>query len=134
MPVPGATGVAAAPAVIVIVRVAVAVNGTSAVSTTWKVSVLEPAVVGVPLIIPVDALNVRPAGSVPPARLSVRLPVPPAVVRVAEYAAPTVPLGVMPLMLGAGLTVMATVLLLFVPVFAACNVTWNDAATGLGAV
>ncbi len=86
------------------------------------------------MIAPVAALNVKPAGRVPLARLRVFVPVPPDVVNVALYAIPTVPLGVAPLITGAGFTVIATVLALCVPLIAACSVTVMDAVSGAGAV
>jgi hypothetical protein len=43
-----------------------------------------PAVVGVPVIAPVDAFNTRPAGNVPAARSHVYGVVPPAATKVAE--------------------------------------------------
>jgi hypothetical protein len=53
-------------------------------STTLKVSVLVPGVVGVPLITPDDAVRFRPAGRLPEAMLHVKLGVPPARARVCE--------------------------------------------------
>lgn len=53
-------------------------TGVVAVSVTLTVKVAVPAVpVGVPVIAPVEALMVRPAGSAPDAMAKVLVPVPP---------------------------------------------------------
>ena len=51
-------------------------KGTELLSVSCKVNIEVPAVVGVPEITPVAALNVRPAGSVPLRILVVRGAVP----------------------------------------------------------
>ena len=63
-------------------------------SVTWKLSgVAFTAAVGVPLIKPVDAFNVNPAGKVPVVNCQVYAPDPPVARMVCEYDAPTAPLG-----------------------------------------
>jgi hypothetical protein len=49
--------------------------------------------VGIPLISPLDALRVKPLGSVPAVNCQLRVPVPPVAVRVFEYATPAWPFG-----------------------------------------
>ena len=78
------TAIAVPPAVIVICRDAVTVSGTSLESVAWITNDDVPETVGVPEITPVEALKVRPAGSVPLASDSFTAPVPPDVVNVAE--------------------------------------------------
>ena len=56
------------------------------------VKLLMPALVGVPEITPVDALNASPAGRAPE-RLNVSVPLPPDAVTVWLYAVPTMPAG-----------------------------------------
>ena len=62
-------------------------------SVTLTVKFEVPAVVGVPLITPVEALRERPAGKEPVRTLQARGGTPSEAVRVAEYEAPTVPSG-----------------------------------------
>ena len=57
--------------------------GGAVESVTLTVMGEVPAAVGVPVMAPVLGLKVRPAGSVPVARLQVTAPVPPADCRVA---------------------------------------------------
>jgi hypothetical protein len=59
-------------------------------SVTVALTVYEPLVLGVPLICP-DVLNVRPGGT--PVAFHVTGDAPPEAARLAEYNAPTVPLG-----------------------------------------
>ena len=68
------------------VRVAVAFE----LSFTWTVKFAAPAVVGVPLMLPLAA-SVSPAGSEPPVVDQLLPPVPPLAARVWLYAVPTVP-------------------------------------------
>lgn len=109
------TARAAPGAVIVMLLVAVKVNGTALASTTCTTKDELPAAVGVPEITPVAALKARPAGRDPPARLNVKGAVPPEAVSVVEYATPTWPAGGVPESTGSGFTVMATVFVLCVP-------------------
>jgi hypothetical protein len=59
-------------------------------SVTVNVSAAVPAADGVPLIAPVEVLNVKPNGSVP-VNCQVRAPVPPVAVSVCEYGTATIP-------------------------------------------
>src|ERR1035437_5012985 len=59
-------------------------------SVTWNVGVAVPAVVGVPLITPVEGFNVKPVGKFPD-NCQVVAPVPPVEVSVCEYGTPTIP-------------------------------------------
>lgn len=102
---------------------AVTVNGVELESPSWRVKLAVPATVGVPEMTPVDALNVRPAGSDPAEMLVVRGAVPPAETMVVEYATPTTPWGGTPLSEGSGLTVMVTVSRLLVLGIDATRVT-----------
>ena len=70
-----------------------AVCGEPAESCAWIVKFAVPAVVGVPLIAPVPAFNVSPAGSAPAVTLHVYGGVPPVAAIVCEYAVDTVPAG-----------------------------------------
>ena len=59
-------------------------------SVTVNVSAAVPAANGVPLIAPVEVLNVKPNGSVS-VNCQVSAPVPPAAISVCEYGTPTIP-------------------------------------------
>jgi hypothetical protein len=66
-------------------RLAVAVCTGEPESVTLKLrGVAVTAVVGVPLIKPVDVLNVKPAGNVPEVNCQVYVPVPPVAASVCE--------------------------------------------------
>lgn len=74
--------------------VAVAVCADEAESVTLKPSgVLAIGVVGVPLISPVDAFSVNPAGNVPEVNCHVKAPVPPVAASICVYGTPAWPLG-----------------------------------------
>ena len=76
------------------VRFTVAVCTGELESVTLKLNgVALIAVVGVPLIRPVDAVSERPAGNVPTVNCHVYGPVPPEAASDWEYAAPTCPSG-----------------------------------------
>jgi hypothetical protein len=58
--------------------------GCAPESTTWNVSgVLVTVCVGVPVIAPVEAFNIRPAGSIPLVRVHIYGGVPPVAVKTA---------------------------------------------------
>ncbi len=86
------TGVAAAATVMLSGCVAVSAAGVLA-SVTIAVKLNDPAVVGVPEIVPLATANVKPAGSVPALTLQLYGAVPPLAVNVAEYAFSAVPPG-----------------------------------------
>src|SRR5206468_1103692 len=75
---------------------------TPSASVTLTLKFAVPVVVGVPLMAPVDALRLRPAGKLPDTILNVRAPVPPPASRVwVPIDVPlsrnvTLPLGVAP--------------------------------------
>ena len=78
-------------AAIVRVNNFVAVCAVGAVeSVTFAVKLNDPAVVGVPEIVPVAVASVRPAGSVPELMLQLYGVVPPLACNVVVYAVPTV--------------------------------------------
>ena len=60
-------------------------------SITWTVKLLVPAVVGVPLITPVEAFKLNPAGRTPIVILQLYGVLPPEAVRVWLYTLPTLP-------------------------------------------
>ena len=60
-------------------------------SFTWTEKLYEPAVVGVPLIAPLDEFRVKPVGRLPVDTVQLYGVVPPVACKVAEYDAPTVP-------------------------------------------
>jgi hypothetical protein len=71
------------------VRFAVAVCTVDPESVTLKVNgVAVTGKVGVPPISPLDAVRVKPAGSVPAVNCQVKAPVPPVAASVCEYATP----------------------------------------------
>ncbi len=74
---------------------------------TLKVKGLPSALVGVPLIAPVDAFSIKPGGS-PPALTDQLLygGVPPLAVKVAEYGVPTMPDGGFPVMVSCGAAIV----------------------------
>ena len=78
---------------IVSVRLTEAVCASEPESVTLNVRGAFAAAVGVPLICPVDALRVRPAGSVPEVNCQLVAPVPPVDASVCEYADPIAPFG-----------------------------------------
>jgi hypothetical protein len=63
-------------------------------STTWAVKVNVPAVLGVPVMAPVDGFRVRPAGSEPLVIENVYGGTPPVATSAELYATPTVPVAV----------------------------------------
>ena len=78
-------------------------------SVSWKVRFEVPGAVGVPLMTPVLAFKLRPAGSVPEAMLHVKGETPPLICRVTLYAVPTVALtSEVEVMAGSGVTVILT--------------------------
>ena len=80
--------------IMVSVRLAVADWAGAPESVTIKVSgVAATAAVGVPLIVPAKASNVKPAGRFPEINCQLTAPVAPLAARVAEYAVPTAPSG-----------------------------------------
>ena len=95
-----------------------------------------PAVVGFPVIAPVLAFKLSPAGSVPPVMLHVNGETPPASCRVTLYAVPTVPFAREVVVTdGGGVTVMLNVAVLVVSLTdVAVSVTVRFAATLAGAV
>ena len=95
-----------------------------------------PAVVGFPVIAPVLAFKLSPAGSVPPVMLHVNGATPPASCRVTLYAVPTVPFAREVVVTdGEGVTVMLKVAVLVVSLTdVAVSVTVRFAATMAGAV
>jgi hypothetical protein len=79
---------------IVRLRFAVAVCAGEPESVTLKTSgVLATGVVGVPLISPLEAFSVNPAGSVPEVNCHVKTPVPPDAAIICAYATPACPFG-----------------------------------------
>src|SRR5258707_12859363 len=75
-------------------RLTVAVWTGELESVTLKLSgVALTAAVGVPLINPLDAFNVNPAGKVPAVNCQVYAPDPPGARKVCEYGVFTAPLG-----------------------------------------
>ena len=79
-----------------------------ALSVTLKVKeVGPPAVVGVPLITPLE-LRVSPTGNVPEVMLQLYGAVPPVAVNVCEYAAPVVPFNKLPVVIVKLLTLVWT--------------------------
>jgi hypothetical protein len=78
---------------IVALNAFVAVNAVELESFIWTVMETAPAWVGVPLSRPVEEFRVTPAGKDPAATDQVYGAVPPAAVKVAEYATPTCPFG-----------------------------------------
>ena len=76
-----------------IVSVNACVALPEALSATCTVKLAAPAVVGVPLIVPVVELSARPAGRAPPVTDQLYGLVPPVAVSVCEYGVLTVPLG-----------------------------------------
>jgi len=95
-----------------------------------------PALVGFPVIAPVLAFKLSPAGSVPPVMLHVNGGTPPASCRVALYAVPTIPFAREVVVTdGGGVTVMLNVAVLVVSLTdVAVSVTERFAATLTGAV
>ena len=98
----------------------------------WTVKANEPAVVGVPLTIPLVAFSVRPGGNVPVAMDQV-MGVVPVAVNVRLYAVPTVPFGGAVLVIvGATVAVAMTMVTLWVALgsvpLAACTVNVNEPA------
>ena len=82
------------PGAIVRFRLAVAVSAGELESVTMKTTgVAFAAAFGVPLSNPLEALNAKPPGRLPPAICQVYGPVPPAAARVVEYATPAIPFG-----------------------------------------
>jgi len=69
------------------------VTGGDAASLTRIVKFGLPAMLGAPLITPVFAFKVSPAGSDPDATDHVYDPTPPVAAKVTEYGAPTAPVG-----------------------------------------
>lgn len=61
-------------------------------SVTFTVNVLEPGVVGVPVIAPEDDID-NPAGNEPESKENVNAPVPPVAATICEYTDPVVPAG-----------------------------------------
>ena len=57
--------IASVPLVLAMLAAKVAFCGVDSESATWIVKLLSPAVVGVPLIVPVLEFNDRPAGRLP---------------------------------------------------------------------
>jgi hypothetical protein len=105
-------------------------------SATWTVKVDVPVAVGVPEITP-PPLRLTPLGSVPEAKLHVRVPAPPLACRVTEYAAPTVPAvrGEVVVTVGGGVTVTLTDADFVVSATeVAVTVTVRFALTGVGAL
>src|SRR5882672_2002761 len=89
---------------------------TLAESVSWIVKSLVPYAVGVPVMAPLEALSVRPAGSVPTDTAHAYGVAPPVPVSVYEYAAPTWPPGsgeVLVITSAAGLTVSAKALVVW---------------------
>ena len=100
-----------------------------AASFTCTVNEEVPAVVGVPLICPVE-LSVSPAGKAPPLIDQLYGVVPPLACSVVEYPVPTVPPGCDVVVTVGGCAAAATAMLnAFVPVLFAASVTCtvNDA-------
>jgi len=95
-----------------------------------------PAVVGFPVIAPVLAFKLSPAGSVPLVMLHVNGGTPPASCKITLYAVPTVPFAREVVVTdGGGVTVMLSVAVLVVSLTdAAVSVTVRFAATLAGAV
>jgi len=112
----------------------VTVFGTSLWSVTENTTVKLPSLYGVPEIVPVEALNDSPSGSEPPVILNVSAPVPPLAVTVALYACPTVPVGSVPLIVGAGLSVIVATFVLDVPAICAVSCTCICADNVAGAL
>jgi hypothetical protein len=105
-------------------------------SATWTVKVDVPVAVGVPEITP-PPLRLTPLGSVPEAKLHVRVPAPPLACRVTEYAAPTVPAvrGEVVVTVGGGVTVTLTDAdFVASATEVAVTVTVRFALTGVGAL
>jgi hypothetical protein len=119
---------------IVIVFAAVTVKGTSLESTIWTTKLDVPIMVGVPDITPVDVLNVSPALRAPLVRLHTSGEVPGVATNVVMYAAPTVPIGGVPLIIGSGLTMMLDVLEFEVPDTAPVSVSFSWLVRPGGAV
>jgi hypothetical protein len=86
------TGVAAAATVMLRDFVAVTAIGVVE-SVTSAVKLNDPAVVGVPEIVPLAAASVRPGGSAPELTLQLYGAMPPVAVKVAVYAFWAVPPG-----------------------------------------
>jgi hypothetical protein len=86
------TGVTAAATVTLNAFVAVCAVGTVE-SVTLAVKLNDPAVVGVPEIVPLAAASVRPGGNAPELMLQLYGVVPPLACNVVVYAVPTVPPG-----------------------------------------
>ena len=105
----------------------VALSGVAAASVTLTVKLAATGVVGVPEITPAW-LRLSPAGSVPEARVHVRVPLPPVATSVTLYAVPTVPPANAPLVViaGAGCTVMLTL--------AVCVVLFTEVAVSMAVV
>lgn len=83
-----------------------------------------PAVVGVPEIVLVVALNVKPGGISPTRLTALSGAVPPLAVSVVVYAVPTLPAGRLPEIVGSGLTVILTDCDVAVPAMVAERVTF----------
>jgi hypothetical protein len=103
------TGVTAAATVRLNDCVAVCAVGEVA-SVTLTVKVKEPDAVGVPVIVPLDAASVRPAGSAPELMLQLYGVVPPVAPSVVEYAVLTRPDGTELVVICSGVTAAATVI------------------------
>ncbi len=86
------TGVSAAATVMLSGFVATSAVGVVE-SVTSAVKLNDPAVVGVPEIVPLAAARVRPAGSAPSLTFQSYGAVPPVTVKVAEYAFWSIPAG-----------------------------------------
>jgi hypothetical protein len=86
------TGIAAAATAMLSDCVAVSAAGVLE-SVTMAVKLNDPAVVGVPEIVPLAVASVRPAGSVPALTLQLYGAVPPVAVKVREYGFWAVPPG-----------------------------------------
>jgi hypothetical protein len=90
----GETVIPTAPEEIVNISFADLLLGGVLESATWNVmAVLVTACVGVPLIAPDEALNVRPGGRVPLPRDHIYGGVPPLAAKTALYATPVCPVG-----------------------------------------
>jgi hypothetical protein len=95
-------------------------------SVTRKVNgAFVTAAVGVPLSTPVDAFRVMPAGSVPAVSAQVYGSIPPAAVKVCEYAVFTCPFGSDAVVIVKAGSVVRERLLLTVPAGLAESVTLN---------
>jgi hypothetical protein len=96
------------------------------------VNVKVPTAVGVPVMAPVVALNVKPGGSDPAAITNVNGAVPPAGLKLPMYGTPTVAVAGTLASVGSGFTVMVAVAELFVPATSAVKVTiiWDVIPAG----